>query len=103
MDYAPIIAGAFAVLSAAIAGYLAWKTKGVEVSAPDKLADGFVSLVADLRLEIKRLNERVNRLEQQREEDIRHLAYLEIQIDWLVKRIDEQTRQEFNAIFRPFK
>lgn len=103
MDWAPYVATLAAVLAATVTGFFAWKTKGVEVTAPDKLADGFVSLVADLRLEIKRLNERVERLEMQRAEDIRHIAYLELQIDWVMKRLDEKTRQEFDAIFRPFK
>lgn len=103
MDAAPIIVGAFAVLSALVTAYFAWKAREGEVSAPDRLADGFVSLTADLRTEIVRLNERVDDLERQRKQDVRHIAYLELQVEWLSKRMDDKTRAEFEAVFRPFK
>lgn len=103
MDVAPIIVGAFAVLSALVTAYFAWKAKDTEVSAPDKLADGFVALVADLRAEIMRIKERVAELETQRKQDIRHIAYLELQIEWVTKRLDDATRAEFEAMFRPFR
>lgn len=102
-ELAPIIAGGVALLVAVITGLFAWINQTTGTSAPATLASGFSSLVDDLQNEIVRLNRRVDALELQRTEDIRHLAYLELQVEWLSKRIDEQTRAEFEAMFRPFK
>lgn len=102
-DWAPYFASGIALVAAIATGYFGWRTKGLETSAPDKLADGFTSLVADLRAEIIRLNERVDILERQRREDLRHIASMELQIDWLVKHVDAAVKDEFEALFRPFK
>lgn len=102
-ELAPYFAGIAGLAVALVTAYYSWKGKDAEISAPDRLADGFVSLTAELRSEITRLNERVDILEKQRREDVRHIAYLELQIDWVMKRLDDQTRAEFEALFRPFK
>lgn len=102
-EFAPVIAGTVALLAAVVTGIFAWLNQRTGVSAPATLANGFSSLVDDLQHEIRRLNERLDSMDEQRDLDARHVAYLELQVAWLSKRIDEKTRQEFEATFRPFK
>lgn len=102
-QWAPILVSALALAGGIATAWFGWKGRNAEVTAPDRLADGFVSLVAELRAEVIRLNERIDALERQRMQDVKHIAALEIQVNWLVDRIDTVLRSEFEATFEPFQ
>lgn len=100
-QWAPIVVSILALAGAIATAWFGWKGRTIEVTAPDRLADGFVSLLTELRAEVIRLNERIEELERQRMRDVKHIAALEIQVGWLVDRIDTGLRAEFEATFHP--
>lgn len=101
-EVAPYVAGLSAAFAAAVTGYFAWKSTRTEINSPDKLADGFANLVANLRLELDRYGERIKVLEERRVEDVKHIAALEVQLDWVLDRLDGELKQQFYKTFKPF-
>lgn len=101
-EVAPYIAGLSALLAAAVTGYFAWSSTRTEINSPDKLADGFSNLVANLRTELERYGDRIKVLEERRIEDVKHIAALEVQLDWVLDKLDNDLKREFYQTFRPF-
>lgn len=107
---AAAIAGITSLAIGAVTAYFAWKQRHTEVNSPSQLADAFNGLVSSLRAEIARLEARqvaadirIERLEQRARDDEETIRSLGHQIDWLVERIDDHLRAEFEALFRPYK
>lgn len=105
---APVITGVVAIVVGFTTAYFSYRTKDVEMNAPDKIAAGFTDLVAGMREEISRLETRqratdirIEKLEQRAREDEATIGALQSQIRWLLSRLRREDRDEFDRLFQP--
>lgn len=100
MTITPEIIGAIVTLSGAvIAGWFAYLTKKAHARSPETVAGGYSALVSDLRLEMARLSERVQYLENERLGLTREVDRLNSQLQWLLNSISDDDRVEFTMYF----
>lgn len=102
-----LIAGAVALIVGFTSAYFAFRTKDVELNAPDKISAAFIDLTSGLREEIERLEKRqratdirIEKLETRAREDEATIARLQSMIRWLLSRLRQEDKDEFDRVFQ---
>jgi hypothetical protein len=94
-----IIAAIATASGTAAAGWFAWLAKRAQQRAPESVAGGYSRLVDDMRQELSRVSARVQQLEQERVALQSRVACLDKQLLWLIHRVPDADRNEFDQLF----
>lgn len=98
-DVTTVLVAAFALVGSALAGWMTWRGKTAELSAPAQVSAGFVALLAELRAELDRLRGRLLDLEAAHVAALHEVESLESQVEWLIARLSPLERQAFRRQF----
>lgn len=92
MSTGSIIGAISTVIGGALAGWFGWLAKRAQAHGPESVAGGYSRLVKDMQSQQEALLQRVAELESR-------LALVTTQVNWLLRQVTPEQRDEFELRF----